>query len=84
MNEMKKIINLLFTLLTDFLILVVWIVLSWLVHKYLLTWLFIEGVQLYKLLAVEVLIDVSTFYKIFKFLFFNSNSQNRNRPWWYS
>jgi hypothetical protein len=83
MLELKRMFRLLAALILDFLFIVVWVLLSWLVHHYVIATFSLEGAQLYKFYVIEGVTDFAVFFRLYKFLFSDSKKNRTHAPWWY-
>lgn len=82
MLELKRIFRLLVALIFDFLFMLAWVLLTWLVHHYLIATFTLEGVQLYKFYVIEGVVDVAAFFRLYKFLFLSPKKKQTHVPWW--
>lgn len=80
--EIKRMFNLLVAMILDFLFIAIWVVLSWMVHHYLIIIFSPEGVQLYKFLVIESVVDTAMFFRLYKFLFPDTHKKPTHTPWW--
>lgn len=82
MIEIKRMLNLLVTIILDFLFIAIWVILSWVVHHYLIIIFSPEGVELYKFLVIESVVDTAMFFRLYKVLFPGNRKESTHMPWW--
>ncbi len=82
MLELKRVFKELLALIYDFLFIVVWVALSWLIHHHLMATFSLEGVQLYKFYVIEAVVDFAVFFRLYKFLFVTGKKNQTHVPWW--
>jgi len=82
MTKLSKMFDLLSSLILDAVFIIVWLGISWFIHDYLVTRFSLSGIQLYKFSAIEISMDLSIFYKLYKHLFIKEKTKP-SVPWWY-
>jgi hypothetical protein len=83
MLEVRRMFGLLVALVLDFLFIAVWLLLSWLVHHYLIVIFSLEGSQGYKFIVIESAVDFAVCVRLYKFLFLKAERKPQHTPWWY-